>query len=110
MAAMGEGGRMGLVGAGGREGPEGVATGEGAEGVGVSAATVSHNLREVSRAGVVSSRRDGRSILYSAAYPVLADLIAFLMRDCCQGRAEICTPAAETLAACLRRAGDTAHA
>ena len=108
-AALAQEHRLRLVRALVRAGPEGLASGTLAEAVGVSAATVSHHLKELSRAGLVSSRRDGRSILYSAAYPVLADLIAFLMRDCCQGRAEICTPAAETLAACLSPSGDTAH-
>ena len=38
------------------------------------------------------SRRDGRSIIYTAAYDQMRELLAFLMEDCCGGRPEICAP------------------
>ena len=91
-------------------GPDGLASGVLAEAVGVSAATVSHHLKELSHAGLVASRRAGRSIIYSAAYPALSGLIAFLMKDCCQGRPEVCTPAMAALAPCCPALGETAHA
>ena len=49
------------------------------------------------KAGLVASRRVGRSIRYSATYPALAALIQFLLRDCCQGRPEVCEPAVSAL-------------
>jgi ArsR family transcriptional regulator, arsenate/arsenite/antimonite-responsive transcriptional repressor len=108
-AALAQEHRLRLVRALVAAGPDGLASGILADAVGVSAATVSHHLKELSHAGLVASRRDGRSIIYSAAYPVLSGLIAFLMRDCCQGRPEVCTPAAEALAAGLCPSGDAAH-
>ena len=48
-------------------------------------------------------------MIYSAAYPALSELIQFLMRDCCQGRPEVCTPAVAALAACCTPE-ETAHA
>ncbi len=109
-AALAQEHRLRLVRALVTAGPEGLASGVLAEAVGLSAASVSHHLKELSHAGLVVSRRDGRSIIYSASYPALSDLIAFLMKDCCQGRPEVCTPALAALAPCCPPSGETAHA
>jgi DNA-binding transcriptional ArsR family regulator len=74
-------------------GPDGIAAGAIAEKVEVSASNVSFHLKELDRAGLISSRRDSRSIVYSAEYDALTELIRFLMEDCCSGRPEICAPA-----------------
>jgi hypothetical protein len=42
----------------------------------------------------VASRRDGRSIIYSADYARMTGLLEFLMEDCCNGDAAICAPLA----------------
>ena len=81
-------------------GPDGVAAGILAGGVGAYTSNLSFHLKELEHAGLVRSRRQGRSIIYSAVYPTLSALIAFLMRDCCQGRPEICAPAMAALDAC----------
>jgi ArsR family transcriptional regulator, arsenate/arsenite/antimonite-responsive transcriptional repressor len=92
-------------------GPEGVAAGALASEAGVSASNVSFHLKELEQAGLAASRRDGRSIIYSAAYPALSGLIAFLMQDCCQGRPEVCSPAIAALAACACHSdGSLVHA
>ena len=75
-------------------GPDGIAAGAVAEQVEVSPSNVSFHLKELERAGLVSARRDSRSIVYSAEYDSLTGLIRFLMEDCCAGRPEICAPAA----------------
>ena len=109
-AALGQEHRLRIV----RElviaGPDGLAAGKLAGAVGVSGTNLSFHLKELSHAGLIQSRRDGRSIIYSAAYPALSTLIEFLMRDCCQGRPEVCTPAVTALAACCTPNGDTIHA
>ena len=74
-------------------GPDGIAAGSLAEQVEVSPSNVSFHLKELERAGLVSTRRDARSIVYSAQYDALSGLIRFLMEDCCSGRPEICAPA-----------------
>lgn len=109
-AALAQEHRLRLVRALVAAGPDGLASGVLAEAVGVSAATVSHHLKELSQAGLVASRRAGRSIIYSASYPVLSGLIAFLMKDCCQGHPEVCAPALAALATCCPPTGETAHA
>ena len=108
--ALGQEHRLRLVRALVTAGPGGLASGVLADAVGVSAATVSHHLKELSHAGLVTSRRDGRSIIYSAAFRALSDLVQFLMRDCCQGHPEVCAPAMAALAACGCTTGDTSHA
>ena len=74
-------------------GPGGIAAGNLAEKVDVSASNVSFHLKELERAGLVTARRDSRSIFYAADFEALSGLIRFLMEDCCNGRPEICGPA-----------------
>jgi DNA-binding transcriptional ArsR family regulator len=78
-----------------KAGPEGIAAGEIARATGSFANTLSANLNVLAGAGLVTSRRDGRSIIYSAAYDRMRELLAFLMEDCCGGVPEICAPLAE---------------
>jgi DNA-binding transcriptional ArsR family regulator len=75
-----------------RAGHEGMAAGEIARATGSLANTLSTNLNVLAGAGLVASRRDGRSIIYSAAYGQMRELLAFLMEDCCGGKPEICAP------------------
>ena len=72
---------------------DGLAAGAIAERAEVSPSNVSFHLKELERAGLVTARRDSRSIIYSAEYDALSGLIRFLMEDCCSGRPEICQPA-----------------
>jgi len=75
-------------------GHEGMAAGEIARATGALPNTLSSNLNILSGAGLVTSRREGRSIIYAAAYDRMRELLAFLMEDCCGGKAEICAPLA----------------
>jgi DNA-binding transcriptional ArsR family regulator len=75
-------------------GPEGVAAGDIARATGSLANTLSANLNLLAGAGLVTSRREGRSIIYAAGYERMRGLLAFLMEDCCGGKPEICAPLA----------------
>ncbi|GEP01522.1 ArsR/SmtB family transcription factor [Methylobacterium haplocladii] len=108
-AALGQENRFRVVRALVTAGPDGLAAGVLATEIGVSATNLTFHLKELSHAGLIQSRREGKSIIYSAAYEGLSDLIAFLMRDCCQGRPEVCAPAVAALAACDCPPGDLAH-
>ena len=73
-----------------RQGPEGLPAGAIAERLEIPAPTMSFHLAYLSRAGLVTSRREGRSILYAADYRGMNALLTYLTEDCCQGRPEIC--------------------
>jgi DNA-binding transcriptional ArsR family regulator len=77
-----------------RAGPDGMPAGAVADAVGVSPSNLSFHLKELERAGLVSARREARSIIYSADYTALRGLVQFLTEDCCAGRREVCGPAA----------------
>jgi len=66
-----------------QRGPEGSPAGEIAEALGVAPPTLSFHLGHLSRAGLVRSRRAGRSILYSADYDAMRELVGFLFENCC---------------------------
>lgn len=76
-------------------GPEGMAAGAVGEAVGAAPSSASFHLAHLERAGLVTSRRVARSVVYAANYAALAGLVDFLMRDCCQGHPDVCAPAAE---------------
>ncbi|WP_374347782.1 ArsR/SmtB family transcription factor [Phenylobacterium sp.] len=80
-------------------GPAGLPAGEIARRLESLPNTLSANLNVLSNAGLVASRRDGRSIIYTANYEAMRDLLGFLMEDCCGGAPEICAPLAEAVAA-----------
>ncbi len=79
-------------------GPDGMAAGSIGEAIGATTSRLSFHLTHLEHAGLIRSRRDGRFIIYTALYPSFSGLIAFLMRDCCQGHPKICAPAMAALA------------
>ncbi|MDK8874816.1 metalloregulator ArsR/SmtB family transcription factor [Paracoccus sp. SSJ] len=81
-----------------KAGPDGMAAGTIGEALGgASTSRLSFHLAHLEHAGLIRSRREGRFIIYSAVFATLAGLIAFLMRDCCDGHPEICAPVAAAL-------------
>src|SRR5690554_2751634 len=92
-------------------GAEGMAAGAIGEAVdGASSSRMSFHLSHLEQAGLVESRRAGRSIIYTAALGALSSLVEFLMRDCCQGHPEVCNPAMAALSSCCKPTKGTAHA
>ncbi len=83
-----------------RTGAGGMAAGEIAREIGVLPNTLSTHLTILGHAGLVRSRRDGRSVIYSADYDGMRDLLGFLVADCCAGRPEICGSLAEAASCC----------
>ena len=83
-----------------KAGSSGLAAGDLARATGVPPSTLSNTLAILTAAGLASSRREGRSIIYAAAYAKMSDLIGFLMEDCCGGNAEILAPVAQIASRC----------
>lgn len=73
-------------------GPRGMTAGDVAVAANAVPSTLSHHLAMLERAGLITSARAGRSLIYAADYAGTRALLAFLMEDCCQGAPEICAP------------------
>ena len=78
-------------------GPAGMAAGDIAVEMDALQNTMSSHLNKLARAGIVSTERDGRHIIYRANYAVLSSLILYLMEDCCGRTAELCAPIAAAI-------------
>ncbi len=50
------------------------------------------HLDRLREADLVSVRRDGRSMIYSACYGTMNGLLGYLTENCCRGRLETCMP------------------
>lgn len=67
-------------------GPTGLTPGAMAEQLDVPNATLSFHLKELMHAGLVTQERDGRSLIYRAAYDQMNAVLGFLTENCCQGQ------------------------
>ena len=72
-------------------GAEGMAAGGLSEALGLPASSMSFHLSQLSHAGLVTQRRQSRSIIYSADYAAMSELMAYLTDNCCGGAS--CEPA-----------------
>lgn len=66
-------------------GPGGMTPGVMQEGLGIPATTLSFHLKELMQAGLVSSERASRNLVYRAAYDRMNGLLKYLTDNCCQG-------------------------
>jgi DNA-binding transcriptional ArsR family regulator len=67
-----------------RRGPDGLPAGQIAARIGIPATTLSFHLAQLTRAGLLRARRDGRSIVYAADYERMGSLVEYLSQNCCQ--------------------------
>ncbi len=74
-------------------GPDGMPAGAVAASLGLAPNTLTFHFDRLRQAGLVSVRRDGRSMIYAAQYETMNALIAFLTENCCAGAPETCAPA-----------------
>lgn len=66
-------------------GPAGLTPGAIAEQLDVPGATLSFHLKELTHACLVTQERDGRNLIYRAAFDHMNGLLNFLTENCCQG-------------------------
>jgi ArsR family transcriptional regulator, arsenate/arsenite/antimonite-responsive transcriptional repressor len=79
-------------------GPQGLPAGQVAEQLGLAPNTLTFHFDRLRLAGLVTQRREGRSMIYAAQFETMNALLGFLTENCCQGSAEkcvapICAPA-----------------
>ncbi len=68
-------------------GPDGLPAGQIGERLGLPSATLSFHLNQLRHAGLVTFRREGRSLIYAAEYAAMNGLLTYLTENCCQGDA-----------------------
>lgn len=66
-------------------GPSGIAASKIAEQLGVPSSSLSFHLKELTHAGLIVPRQDGRFVIYSANFATMNSLVAFLTENCCGG-------------------------
>jgi DNA-binding transcriptional ArsR family regulator len=66
-------------------GPQGLTPGALSEALGVAANTLSFHLKELLHAGLITQERDGRFLIYRAAFDRMNALICYLSANCCEG-------------------------
>src|SRR6201996_6713670 len=74
-------------------GPDGMPAGQVADALGLAPNTLTFHFDRLRGAGLVTVRRDGRSMIYAAQFEAMNALLGFLTENCCQGSAETCAPA-----------------
>ena len=73
-------------------GPEGMPAGHIGASLRLPPSALTFHLDRLREAGLVSSRRDGRSMIYAAQFEAMNSLVSYLTDHCCQGRPELCKP------------------
>src|SRR5271165_1568475 len=73
-----------------RAGREGMPAGEIAEALGIAPNTLTFHFDRLRMAGLVTVRREGRSMIYAARFDTMNGLLGYLTENCCQGRVDQC--------------------
>lgn len=64
-------------------GPEGMPAGQIAEELAIAPNTLSFHLSHLKNAGLVSVRREGRSLIYTAEYARMRAVLDYMTENCC---------------------------
>lgn len=83
--------------------PDGLAPSAMAETLGLANATLSFHLKELTHAGLITSRQDGRFIYYSPVLEVMNELVGYLTDNCCAATGKTCSPSSRPKAVAATR-------
>jgi DNA-binding transcriptional ArsR family regulator len=73
-------------------GPEGMPAGRVSETLGLAPNTLTFHFDRLRDAGLVTVRREGRSMIYAAQFDTMNGLLAYLTENCCRGETTACPP------------------
>jgi ArsR family transcriptional regulator len=79
-------------------GSRGMTPGVMAEGLGAQPTSLSFHLKELMNSGLVTQERQGRNLVYRAAFGPMNALLGYLTENCCAGDA--CRPEAASSCHC----------
>ncbi|ORE91732.1 transcriptional regulator [Stappia sp. 22II-S9-Z10] len=94
LTALGHPGRLAVFRLLARRAPHGVRPSEIAEALDLKPNTLSVYVTTLTRAGILTTWREGRSVYYGIDLKRVGTLVDFLVNDCCRGRPELCEPLA----------------
>jgi DNA-binding transcriptional ArsR family regulator len=77
-------------------GRDGESVGRIGESLKVPGATLSFHLKELARAGLVTTRQERQFIYYAVDFERMAELMKFLTQNCCRGMPQKCLTVVET--------------
>ena len=92
LAALAQDNRLDVFRALVQAGPDGLPAGQVAAMLAIAPNTLTFHFDRLRSAGLVTVRRDGRSMIYAARFATMNALLAFLTENCCGGAPEICAP------------------
>lgn len=94
LAALAQPSRLAIFRALVQAGPTGLPAGKISEMTAIPPSSLSFHLKELSHASMVTSRQDGRFVIYAANFATMNAVLAFLTENCCGGNpcSPICTP------------------
>jgi len=74
-------------------GPKGMPAGTVAGALDLAPNTLTFHFDRLRQAGLVTVRREGRSMIYAARFETMNALLGYLTENCCEGAPEACAPA-----------------